>query len=943
MGSGKGVGVGTTLFIAVALVGSSALGFAPISVAAAAGPANQQGAILASLTSALPSMKDMSPVSVSPPGFPCIPPYPAYNSSTPVEPSAANESISGHVVPAIIEGKARSLGALNSSRVISIEVVFAIRNPAQFQACLDSINDPRSANYGHFLTAYWLAPYLPTPDQKASVVSYLAWHGFNVTEGPPPLVVTITGTVAAAQKVFGVNISLYRQASGPEFYATNTDPLLPQNFAGMITRIGLDNYTVAAPQESPCGVSAPDCPQGIQVGYSFTGLYSGGYNGTGENVAVVDMPGDPNPQLAIDTFDAQYGLPPTTLTVLFPDGVPGSYSPGWASEAAMDIEAVHTTAPGAHIILLYDVGDPINSVDYVATNHLATIVSNSWTYICPSGHCPDVSLPASLLTSVDSRLAIDASQGLTILFASGDSGANPGGVSGTEFPPSDPNVLAVGATNLNLAGCTGTTCSGYGSETGASISGGGYSGHFAEPAWQTSALGSLSGRGVPDVSMLGFMPGIWVYSTLSDECGHGGAAAGWFGCSGTSLSTPLWAGFLAVALQIRGGGSFGSIDPLIYGLGSGASYASIFHDVTSGSNGRSAGPGWDPVTGWGTPITSALGVSIGGALVTEKVTITSANSGPSTLISISGCSASVSSVTADGTQQSFTATPACRLTFSVPADGAGSRYRFANSSTTWSITTGSIGKDVVAATVYSEMLVSVSYKVVGGGTPTAPKFLFSSAGSANSSALGLTSKNLWADYGAYSATNPLGGSTSTKRWATGSSPGVISGPGPLVLKYYLQYLRIFKFAVSHGGVGYSAPVVNYMQFGGGASVTAQTAGVWADASSWFRYPSTLPGSTTAERWYAGLTTGSVSGSGTVTKTYKHQFFVAFVASGPGTVKRASGWYLAGTTIGIRAVPLTGHRFAGWTTNTLLLVLSSPSTATAYLTVYGAGTVTGNFA
>src|SRR5208337_4228404 len=120
----------------------------------------------------------------------------------------------------------------------------------------------------------------------------------------------------------------------------------------------------------------------------------------------------------------------------------------------------------------------MNSVDYVATYHLAKIVSDSWAYGCGDGiSCSDTELSSVLVSSVDTRLALDAAQGLTVLFGSGDEGAKPDGSTlGTVFPASDPNVLAVGATNLGLSGCSTTTCSGYGSESGAVISGGGVSG-----------------------------------------------------------------------------------------------------------------------------------------------------------------------------------------------------------------------------------------------------------------------------------------------------------------------------------------------------------------------------------------------------------------------------------------------------------------------------------
>jgi kumamolisin len=499
---------------------------------------------------------------------------------------------------------------------MQMEMVFALRNANNFYACLASINDPTSPNYGRYLNLTELQPYLPTPGDKLSIIAHLTHRGFTVADGASPLVLRISANVRTVEATFGVNVNQYSLGNF-SFYGVGTDPSLPQNFAPMIDGItGLTNYTAIAPAESPC--SGPYCPQGIQTGYSFTGLYSSGDNGGGEKVAIVDVPGDPNIQTALNTFDSQYGLASTTLNIIYPDGVPSAYDPAWASETAMDVEAVHTAAPGAGIVLLYDTSDLMNAVDYVASNHLATIVTNSWGYVCGSGSpCSDTELPSSTVSSVDSRLALDAAQGLTILFASGDEGATPdGGNFGIEFPASDPNVLAVGATDLLLSGCSTTTCSGYGSESGATISGGGYSGYFPESSWQTSNIGVKSGRAVPDVSMIGGVDpvggvGFWVYSTASDKCTPDDTnyGAGWFGCAGTSLATPLWAGFIAVASQVKGG-NFGNIDPLLYQLASSGSYSSIFHDVTSGSNGYPAGKGWDPVTGWGSPIANSLATAL---------------------------------------------------------------------------------------------------------------------------------------------------------------------------------------------------------------------------------------------------------------------------------------------------------------------------------------------
>jgi len=534
-------------------------------------------------------------------------PKASYLSSSQLQPSSVMVPLSGNVVPALLNGKATLRGQLDGSMILNTELVFAIQNPSSFQQCLNSIDDPVSPNSEHFLNSTTLQPYIPTPGEKESVVSYIKQKGFTVSDGDSPIVIKLTATVALIEKTFGLNINLYHSESNFTFYGPASNPTVPENFVSLISDIsGLDNYSEPQPYESPCGLFAlyPDCPQGVQVGYSLTSLFSSGYNGAGEEVAIVDEPGDQNIQTAINTYDSQYGLPSITLNIQYPDGVPTSYDPSWASESAMDVEAVHSVAPGAGIFLLYDTGPLLDAIDYIASNHLASIVSNSW------GNGVDTTLSSAYVTQSDERLAIDASEGLTILFSSGDGGASPGGILGTEFPASDPNVLSVGATNLNLAGCGISTCSGYGTESGASISGGGYSGYFDEPYWQTDTIGSLSGRGVPDVSMFGYSPNYWVYSTYSNECGTKSTpTSGWFGCAGTSLSSPLWAGVLADALQVRGGGSFGNIDPLIYELGAGASYSSIFHDITSGSNGYSTGIGWDPVTGWGSLVANELAFS----------------------------------------------------------------------------------------------------------------------------------------------------------------------------------------------------------------------------------------------------------------------------------------------------------------------------------------------
>jgi xanthomonalisin len=89
------------------------------------------------------------------------------------------------------------------------------------------------------------------------------------------------------------------------------------------------------------------------------------------------------------------------------------------------------------------------------------------------------------------------------------------------------------------------------------------------------------------------------------------------GFGGTSFAAPRWAGFLALVNQqsvANRRGTVGFVNPALYRLGASASGPRVFHDITSGSNpptvgdgtGFGAVPGYDLVTGWGSPAGAAL-------------------------------------------------------------------------------------------------------------------------------------------------------------------------------------------------------------------------------------------------------------------------------------------------------------------------------------------------
>jgi subtilase family serine protease len=141
-------------------------------------------------------------------------------------------------------------------------------------------------------------------------------------------------------------------------------------------------------------------------------------------------------------------------------------------------------------------------------------------------------------------------------------------------------------------------------------SAGGFSHLFARPAYQDGVPGIGVMRGVPDVA------GDASNSTdMAFVFAEPGGAYAVFSEGGTSATGPFWAGLIALADQ-ETGHPLGFVNPAIYRIARGPQYHMAFHDITTGNNtvvlngvtitGYQAGPGWDPVTGWGTPDAQVL-------------------------------------------------------------------------------------------------------------------------------------------------------------------------------------------------------------------------------------------------------------------------------------------------------------------------------------------------
>ncbi len=404
---------------------------------------------------------------------------------------------------------------------------------------------------------------------------------------------------------------------------------------------------------SPSLVSAANCgsgttcysPEQLQVAYGVKPLLDRGIDGRGETVVLpelaethLDPPAITDLRQDMAAFDHLFHLPAARMRVV--TTLAGASSPWLAfGEEVLDVELVHALAPDATLVILLLPSTSLdNTPDAVAAAvaelrlgpTLGSVMSISAAGQIGGEHC----LSHAQADSLNTALQAAVSRGMTVVAASGDIGAAAyqcdlysaltgtvpvAPVKGVLLLASDPLVLAAGGTSLTASHATGAwisetawgLASGNPGNRGGSFqaSGGGFSQLFARPAYQAGVPGIGAARGVPDVSAdASDRPGVAVVfsnGTQDTVQSHGG----------TSAAAPIWAALMALADQYAGR-HLGFVNPAIYQIARGASYHRAFHDITTGNNtvefppttitGYQAGPGWDPVTGWGSPDAQVL-------------------------------------------------------------------------------------------------------------------------------------------------------------------------------------------------------------------------------------------------------------------------------------------------------------------------------------------------
>jgi kumamolisin len=444
--------------------------------------------------------------------------------------------------------------------------------------------------------------------------------------------VELHGSISAFSQAFGVELNDYESSGGNQkgtrFHAIVGSVNVPKELVGCIEAVlGLDNRPIATPKLRVRRNAAPAAnqkagtfvpPQVAQV-YNFPAAPAGTSGGAGQTIGIIELGGGYNATDITNYFSQTIGITAPTVTDVILDG--GSNDPTNANsadaEVLLDIEVAGSVAPGAHIVVYFttntDQGfqDAISTAIHDTTNN-PSVISISW-----GG--PESSWSQTAINSMDTTCQGAAALGITITVASGDSGSSDGeSGNNVDFPASSPHVLGCGGTALTASnGRRQSEVVWNDQATGGGATGGGVSTVFPLPTWQANAgvptssatktkhtkstehnekdtstpqaakkAAGTGGRGVPDVA-----------GDASPETGYQILVDGEEEVvGGTSAVAPLWAGLIALLNQHLGK-NVGFLNPQIYPLGE-----APFFDITSGNNGGfSAGSGWDPCTGLGSP------------------------------------------------------------------------------------------------------------------------------------------------------------------------------------------------------------------------------------------------------------------------------------------------------------------------------------------------------
>jgi subtilase family serine protease len=554
---------------------------------------------------------------------------------------------------------------------------------AELDALVEAQHDAASPLFHRWLTpSEYGARFGVSAQDLAQICAWLKGHGFTVEEiAAGNRLVVFSGTAGEVAKSFHTEIHSYL-IDGVEHIANSQDPKIPAAISGIVVGVvSLHDFrrrsqiksrtALGARPEYSAGSTHYLFPADFAAIYDLNSLYGAGTTGAGASIAIA---GRSNINLSdVAAFRTEAGLAANNTEVILVGANPGLVS-GDQDEATLDVEWSGAVAPAATVNLV--VGDSTATTDgvdlsaqYIVNHATAPVVSSSYN------SC-EQDMGTAELAFYNDLWEQAASEGMSVFVASGDAGAADCSAASATMASgiavngmcSSPYSTCVGGTEFNEGSnsaqywaATNSTSyetalsyipeevwneSGSNGGSGLWASGGGSSVVYAQPLWQ-KGLNGINGdmRAVPDVAL-----------SAAAHDGYVIAENGtYFVVSGTSASSPSFAGLMALVVQSKGGAGQGNANAELYPLID--AQRSPFHSTPSGNN---SVPGATGFTAGGAAYNQATGLgSVDGAVLVSEW-----NSG-----GVTGADFALTASTASGTLQAG-GTAGITLTVS-PVNGAG--------------------------------------------------------------------------------------------------------------------------------------------------------------------------------------------------------------------------------------------------------------------------------
>ncbi|MEA2671104.1 MAG: pseudomonalisin [Chloroflexota bacterium] len=561
------------------------------------------------------------------------------------DPAPPAQEVTANVLPGLDRLAPRGLPSPLTE--LHIGIGLAASDPAGQLALYDRLYDPASPLYHRFLTPAEVAARFGVPEPRfRAVTGWLEGGGLRISHvDSARTYVQAVGSVSQLDHLLATTLRSYR-AGGVDFIANDRRPSVPPGL-GIVSVVGLNTlqrFSVPARVHPAPGVG------GIYTdSYTPQALWSlydqpADNLGQGQTMAIIGAGSSDSVVGDLRRFEDLNHLPHVPVTVKHAGAGPFKDNTG-AVEWDLDAQASTGMAPLAKREDLY-FGSTLADADVLAafslwasdpdaprqadasfgeceTNPLNPVTGNPVAN--PFGNFGQ-GLGNNLEPVADQTLRQATLEGRSLFASSGDTGSScpiavlpivgaGNGVANQAvplqgYPAASKYAVAVGGTVLYAS--AGTAPAQRAVEYAWTFSGGGSSLFIDEPAYQRGVAAvnhpcplDPTGRPYPPATLCRGVPDVAAIS--GDLTGNGYTIVSNMKISpggGTSLSAPLWVGMwtriqAAAADQAHG---LGFANPTLYRVGTGAHYAEDFHDITVGGNGvYAATPGWDYVSGFGSP------------------------------------------------------------------------------------------------------------------------------------------------------------------------------------------------------------------------------------------------------------------------------------------------------------------------------------------------------